>query len=101
MATGLIKVTPEQMRAVNNTLNNKAQEWQNNVQNITQEVENMDSMWDGEGSEAFLQLYRGEDVPEFEKLRNFMLEYIAAINSAANRYDQGEGTVKGIVSKRR
>ncbi|MCL2016895.1 MAG: WXG100 family type VII secretion target [Defluviitaleaceae bacterium] len=100
MATGTIRVTPQTMRAAADRLNGQADQWRVAVNQITQFVTEMNSMWDGLGNDSFFNVYQ-EDKPRFDQLQQFMQEYIAAINTAAATYDQGEQAVKGIVSRRR
>jgi len=96
---GQIRVTPDQMDAAARRVHQQTEEWNNIVQQIRGRIEEMRNMWQGEGSDTFLNTFM-VDYQYFQQLGNLMAEYNHAIAIAAQKYRQGEESVRGIVSQR-
>ena len=95
-----IKVSTEGMRNAANDFEAKMSDWKAMVDNIWGLLAELDAMWDGDANTAFNALV-DEDKPKFERLYSMMEEYKNAINTAAQKYDDNEEEVKGIVTTRK
>jgi WXG100 family type VII secretion target len=96
---GLIKVTPEIMRSTADRLQRDSGQWTMLVSKIYAAVDEMNSMWDGLGNNAFHEAFQSFR-PSFDKLAVVMTDYNTAIRTAADKYDTGEQTIANIAGKR-
>ncbi|MCI8441761.1 MAG: WXG100 family type VII secretion target [Provencibacterium sp.] len=97
---GSIRVTPEMMVNVSQSVDSKIDEWQRSVNKIYSLVQEMDTMWDGMANDTLNNTFQ-ENIPKYNALTQMMTEYSTAIKQAANTYVNGEEEVKNIVSRKR
>ncbi|MBQ3178575.1 MAG: WXG100 family type VII secretion target [Clostridia bacterium] len=94
-----IELSTEMMRQAANDFAAKIADWNGMKDEIWTLLADLDAMWDGDANEAFNALI-AEDEPKFTRLLEMMETYKDAINTAAQKYDEGEGEIKNIVTRR-
>lgn len=94
-----IELSTESMRTAANEFAGMIDEWDGMKNEIWALLTDLDAMWDGDANDAFNALI-AEDEPKFSKLLEMMTAYKDAINAAAQKYDDTEGEVKTIVTRR-
>jgi len=94
-----IELSTEMMRQAATDFAGKIGDWSSMKDEIWALLGELDAMWDGDANEAFNALI-AEDEPKFARLLEMMETYKEAINTAAQKYDDGESEVKTIVTRR-
>ena len=90
MAT--IKVDSTVMRDKAGTFKNVANTIKNLTDEMTQEMESLRSVWEGESAEATVSKFKSL-ASTFEEKFNTINQYASFLEDAANAYDDGEKAV--------
>ena len=93
-----MKITTDEMRSIAGSFEGLITEWDGSVATLYRYLEELDAMWDGDASEAFKEVFNS-DKAKYDQLSEMMRTYKEAINTAAQRYDEGEAQIKVIVTR--
>lgn len=93
-----MEIKSEEMRGVANSIDGLISQWTDGVNTLYQYLNDLKDMWIGDASDAFAEAFKNDE-PKFNQLKEMMETYKEAINTAAQRYDEGEANIKTIVTR--
>ena len=98
MATRKITVTPEQLNAAAEKIEQSAGEYQRTYTQLYNEVENMRVAWDGADNNAYTAQIKGfED--DFQLMQKLMVDYASFLRTAAGNYETTQNDIISQASK--
>lgn len=90
---GNIKISPDTMRQ-------RAGQYRNEAQNVAQVISSMDSLlnnlqseWEGEASQAYYQRYTSELKPNFQKAQEMIEEISQALDKTATSLEEQDASI--------
>lgn len=81
---GLIRVTPEELRAMAKQYGVESQEVLNQVDRLNRMISDLKSMWEGASSEAFADQYEQNFKPSFIKMSDLLQDVNQRLDQTAN-----------------
>ena len=98
MASGKIRVTPEQISATAEKVNGKVTDYINLYKKLYTEVNNLGQNWEGEANKNFVNQIKGFE-KEFENLKKVLESYVLFLREAAKIYSNTESNIKDATKK--
>ena len=89
-----LRVTPEQLDSVRQQIEGLISNYQSIKNKITQTVDNLTQIWQGEAQAQYAQRVHGFD-DDFENLFNLLNHYTAYLDNASRNYKNTEENIKG------
>lgn len=91
------RVTLGELRTQAAKVDEEAQGYYNEYQNLLREVETLTSSdWRGEAADAFREKVKNFE-PDFNKMKELMNEYAAFLRNAADNYRNTQENVMGVI----
>ena len=92
MAT-TIKVTPQLLQNASTQINNLAEEYKTEYENLFAEVDAMKGKWDGQDNVAFTNQIAGFK-DDFQNMYSLMTQYATYLSTTAKSYADTQETIK-------
>ena len=83
------RVTTSELRSSADQLQQFAQSFQSQFEELFQRGKELDDTWDGDANDTFNTQTQG-DYPKFEDMYKALTEYIKVLRDTADIYDKGE-----------
>lgn len=90
--SGVIRVTPEELRGVARQYSNESQNVSDLIGRLDQMAGHLESIWEGSSSRAFIEQYH-ELKPSFQKMSTLLYEIHEQLNTTARILEETDQNI--------
>ncbi len=98
---GILRVTPNELIAISNEFSGKGSTISALTSEMTNQVVNLSSIWEGDAASAFVTKFRGLD-DDIQLINRMIQEHVNDLQEMANTYAQAESAnlndIEGLTS---